>query len=217
MRFLLLYTLVGVVTAISNVSLWGAPRLTLGDTLPNVDKNGHVFRVNAVSKAGQPSCGIGSGSSNARSIGYYQVWNVRTRSCDKVWPSQLDTTGLTHLTLAFASIDPNSFHIRHQNPEDDSVYYQFLELKNKGLQAWLGVGGWEFSDEGETHTTWSDVPSSETNRKAFVSSTVAFLDKYGFHGLDVDWEWPAAANHGGRPEDTKNQVRELHMLTSYTY
>ncbi|KAF1954876.1 glycoside hydrolase, partial [Byssothecium circinans] len=119
---------------------------------------------------------------------------------------QLDTTGLTHLNLAFASIDPATFKIRLQNPDDEYVYYQFLEYKNRGLQTWLGVGGWEFSDEGDTRTTWSDLAASEEHRKAFISSTVEFLEKYGFQGLDVDWEWPAAANRGGNPADTKNQV-----------
>ncbi|KAF2641819.1 glycoside hydrolase, partial [Massarina eburnea CBS 473.64] len=127
-------------------------------------------------------------------------------------PAQLDTTGLTHLTLAFASIDPGTFKIQQQNTADDVVYYPFLEYKKKGIQTWLGVGGWEFSDEGVTRTTWSDMSASQENRKAFISSTIEFLDKYGFQGLDVDWEWPAAANRGGRPQDTKNQVSLLKEL-----
>jgi chitinase len=81
-----------------------------------------------------------------------------------------------------------------------------------GFQKWLGVGGWEFSDPGATRTTWSDLAASQENRKAFIDSTIEYLDKYGFQGLDVDWEWPASDNRGGRPDDTKNQVS---MLSSY--
>lgn len=64
----------------------------------------------------------------------------------------------------------------------------------------------EFTDVGVTRTTWSEMAASSENRKAFISSTVEFLDHYGFQGLDIDWEWPTAEGRGGRPEDKKNQV-----------
>jgi chitinase len=81
-----------------------------------------------------------------------------------------------------------------------------VALKSDSLQTWLGVGGWEFSDEGDTRTTWSDMASKADNRKAFISTTIEMLEKYGFQGLDIDWEWPTASNRGGRPEDKQNQV-----------
>jgi chitinase len=113
---------------------------------------------------------------------------------------------LTQLNLAFAYIDPRSFQIRLQNPQDDDVYREFVELRDHGLEVWLGVGGWEFNDEGPTRTTWSDMASSAGNRMVFIESTLQFLKEYGFQGIDIDWEWPASASRGGRPEDTQNQV-----------
>lgn len=205
MLLLLLSAAIGLAASESNVTLWGAPRFSLGDTLPNTDSHGHVFSV-AANVADAPSCGNTSGTADGRSIAYYQAWNIHTRPCDKVWPSQVNTAGLTHLTLAFASIDPKTYRMRFQRSADDDIYRQFVALKRDGLETWLGVGGWEFSDEGETRTTWSDMASTKENRKAFIDSTLGFLDKYEFQGLDVDWEWPAASNRGGRPEDTQNQV-----------
>lgn len=108
--------------------------------------------------------------------------------------------------MAFASIDPTTFKIRLQNSADDNIYRQLVSYKSKGIQVWLGVGGWEFNDEGETRTTFSDMASSQANRKAFISSTLDLLKEYGFQGVDIDWEWPAAGNRGGRPADTRNQV-----------
>lgn len=139
-------------------------------------------------------------------------WNTRTRPCDKVQPSQIKLDGLTQLNLAFAYIDPTTFQIGLENPQDDAVYREFVGLKDRGMKVWLGVGGWEFSDEGSTRTTWSDLAGSATNRKAFITSTLKFLTDYGFQGLDVDWEWPAAAGRGGRPEDTVNQVSRQGQL-----
>lgn len=50
------------------------------------------------------------------------------------------------------------------------------------------------------------VASSRVNRDAFVSSLVDFLQKYGLDGVDIDWEYPAAEDRGGKKEDTQNFV-----------
>lgn len=207
MRLSRLAGLFGLAGAVSNVSYWGAPRLSIGETLPNLDASGHVETAGTLEGSTAPSCEQGSGSaSKGHSIAYYQAWNVRTRPCDKIWPSQINTTGLTHLNLAFASIDPKTFKIRHQNEGDDELYRQFIDLKSSSLQTWLGVGGWEFSDVGETRNTWSELVAKPENRKAFITTTIDMLEKYGFQGLDVDWEWPSASNRGGRSEDKDAHV-----------
>jgi len=205
MRPVLLSAFAGLAAALSNVQYSGAPRLSLGDTLPNKDEQGHILAQALDHEVARPSCNGGT-SANGRSIAYYQSWNVRSRLCDKVWPSQIKLDGLTHLNLAFASVDPKTFKIRLQNPADEEVYRQFTKLKDRGVQTWLGVGGWEFSDPGETRTTWSDVASAQANRQAFIDSVIPFLKQYGFQGMDIDWEWPSTPNRGGRPEDKQNQV-----------
>lgn len=135
-----LLALAALGNAASNVSFFGAPRAW---PLPDLDSSGHlVGPVNIASAADQPQCGSGSGSANARSIAYYQGWNMRTRSCDRVWSSQINTAGLTHLILAFSSIDPKTFKMTLQNKDDEDIYRQFLQLKKNGVQTWLGVGGW---------------------------------------------------------------------------
>jgi hypothetical protein len=98
MRLTPLAALFGFAGAASNVTYWGAPRLSLGETLPNLDASGHVEVADTSQGLSPPSCGKDDGSaSKGNSIAYYQAWNVRTRPCDKIWPSQINTTGLTHL------------------------------------------------------------------------------------------------------------------------
>ncbi|KAK6542096.1 hypothetical protein TWF694_007865 [Orbilia ellipsospora] len=154
-----------------------------------------------------PSCGTGSGTaSNGRKIGYYQVANVRSRACNRAAPWSLNTKGFTQLNLAFASIDPNSYSVILGDASDESMYYAFTDLKSRGLQTWVSIGGFDFSDPGPTHTTWSDLVASASNRAAFISSLVNFMKKYGFQGADLDWEYPTAPERGGRASDAANYV-----------
>jgi GH18 family chitinase len=132
--------------------------------------------------------------------------NVRYRTCNRIAPSQIDTNGLTHLNLAFASIDPTSFNITPTDPGDLALYAQFTALKSAAMQTWIAVGGFDFSDPGPTHTIWSGMCSNSANRAAFISSLIDFMNQWGFQGVDLDWEYPANPSRGGRPEDTKNFV-----------
>jgi chitinase len=51
------------------------------------------------------------------------------------------------------------------------------------------------------------VASTVPNRQTFINSLISYLQKYGLDGVDIDWEYPAAADRGGSPEDTDNFVR----------
>ncbi|KAL3427907.1 class III chitinase [Phlyctema vagabunda] len=151
-----------------------------------------------------PKCG-GSTASKGRKIAYYQAGNVE-RSCQAISPSQINTTGLTHLILAFASIDPKSFIVTARNTADIDLYPKFTKLKTKKLQTWIAIGGGSFSSrESKTYTTWSDMVSSANNRATFVKSLVAFLRLWGFQGVDLDWEFPGI-DTGGQTTDLVNFV-----------
>ncbi|KAL9598709.1 MAG: hypothetical protein Q9219_004322 [cf. Caloplaca sp. 3 TL-2023] len=152
-----------------------------------------------------PSCG--QGSSGTRQIAYYQSWNVRQRKCQRISPHQIQTSGLTHLYFAFAGIHPTTFTIEPLHPADPDLYVEFTSLRSVKLQTWIAIGGFDFSNPGlATHTTWSDMVSSQANRAAFIKSLINFMKTYGFQGVDLDWEYPAAEVRGGKADDTKNLV-----------
>ncbi|EEY17149.1 oviduct-specific glycoprotein [Verticillium alfalfae VaMs.102] len=165
----------------------------------------------------------GSGSSSKRKVGYYQSWNVRDRRCNKVSPSQLDTTGYTHLFYSFAFIDPKTFRITPAHSDDDSMMREFTKLSKDGkLQTWIAIGGFDFSNpEVATHTTWSDMVSTKANRAAFIASVKEYMDTYGFQGVDLDWEYPGAPERGGRKlADVRNfpmLLREMRAAYGSSY
>jgi chitinase len=76
--------------------------------------------------------------------------------CNKVEPKQLNTTGYTHLYYAFASIDPKTFAVTPLHPDDEQMMKDFTAMtKDRGLQAWIAIGGFDFSNANtSTHTTW---------------------------------------------------------------
>ncbi|KAJ4376774.1 hypothetical protein N0V86_006892 [Didymella sp. IMI 355093] len=116
------------------------------------------------------------------------------------------TLGVDPIVFSFATIHPDTFAVGPMHPDDEKLYADFLGLKD-GSEKWIGIGGWEFSDAGPTHQTWSLMASSKNNRQAFISSLLDFLKKWDFAGVDIDWEWPGADTRGGNTAiDKQNQV-----------
>ncbi|KAM7188802.1 class III chitinase [Naviculisporaceae sp. PSN 640] len=153
------------------------------------------------------TCGTNSGTTNGRTIGYYQGSNTRDRLCNHIAPKDIISTGYTHLYYSFASINPTTFAVTPADPNDVALYKEFTALKSRGLQTWIAVGGYDFSDANKpTHGTWSKMASTASNRAAFISSLKTFMTTYGFQGVDIDWEYPVAKERGGNPEDTANLV-----------
>ncbi|KAI1170193.1 hypothetical protein F4777DRAFT_570207 [Nemania sp. FL0916] len=153
-------------------------------------------------------CGEDSGTTNGRSIGYYQASSAKNRICNRITPDQIETDGYTHLFYAFATVDPVSFELKPSDEEDIYLMTAFTALKTSTMQTWISVGGYDFSDVGQpTHTTWSDLCADAGRRADFISSAIQFMDHYGFQGMDIDWEYPVAPERGGHPDDTKNFVQ----------
>lgn len=126
-------------------------------------------------------------------IGYYESWSY-TSECNQKSPSDLPLSELTHLNYAFAYIDPDTYELTTMDsttPED--LFQLTVDAKeyNSALSVFVSVGGWTFSDNDTvTQPLFSEIASSEANRQTFADNCVTFMNKYGFDGLDIDWEYP---------------------------
>ncbi|KAJ5621955.1 chitinase [Penicillium herquei] len=159
----------------------------------------------------RPSC---SGtSSDARTIGYYEGWSLE-KTCQSMSPDEIPLGYYTHLNYAFLYIDPDTFEVAAMDSETGSLYTNVTDLKNKqpDLKVWISVGGWSFNDEGSTEHTFSDLVASKSAQKTFFASVISFMINKGFDGLDVDWEYPAAADRYGTDADFDNYVSFLQNL-----
>lgn len=165
----------------------------------------------------RPSCSTGGNSVSKRNIGYYESWS-NTRTCQNVAPEDLNLDGFTSMNFAFAFFDPSTFQITPMDDNAASLYNRFTALKSNkpGLETWISVGGWSFTDPGPTQTAFSDMVSSSANRQSFISGLVEFMSTYGFDSVDLDWEYPGADDRGGVSADTENYVSQFPSSAKYT-
>ena len=132
--------------------------------------------------------------------------NIYLRPCNRILPSDINTTGLTHLIFAFAAFDPVTFYITPVTQADYGLYPQFTSLKSKTLETWIAIGGSTFSQPGLMFNAWSDMTQSAANRAVFIQSLMQFFEDWGFQGVDLDWEFPGLSYLGGDSNDTENLV-----------
>jgi len=140
-------------------------------------------------------------------FGYYQSWaQWRKDDCNPVSPASLDVSAYTHLAYSFAWINENYELEAYDGniEEEERSYEKFMTLKkeNPFVKLLITVGGWTFSDPGPTFRRFSEAVE-DANRPTFVASVIAFCEKYGFEGIDLDWEFPGDYGRGGKPEDKK--------------
>lgn len=139
-------------------------------------------------------------------IGYYTGWS--TYSGHQI--AELDGSKLTHINYAFANIGQDlqielgDVHadVDKWFPGDSAAdpyhgnFNQLRKLKQRypHLKTFISVGGWSWSGK------FSDAALTDASRTAFANSIISFLTKYGFDGVDIDWEYPVS---GGMPGNVK--------------
>lgn len=166
-------------------------------------------------RALEPASGRDLARSGTRVVAYYPGWTARGERPYEV--SRIPAERLTHLNYAFANVSAENGQIIPGDPEldTDRVYpgdsrrqlalhgnfHQLLLLKKRHphLRTLISVGGWTWSGN------FSAAAESEASRRRFARSCAALAARYGFDGVDVDWEYPASEGlQPGRPEDSHN-------------
>lgn len=65
------------------------------------------------------------------------------------------------------------------------------------LKVSLAIGGWN-----EGSLKYSNLAADPERRKKFVQNAIEMVRRFGFDGLDLDWEYPTQRD--GKPEDREN-------------
>lgn len=142
-----------------------------------------------------------------RVVGYYASWSAY----NGFTPDKIDGSKLTHINYAFANIGTDLKISLGDSWIDPRNFTALDTLKTTypHLKTLISVGGWTWSGK------FSDVALTEQSRSVFADSCVEFITKYGFDGVDLDWEYPVSgglSSNVKRPEDKQNFTLLLKTL-----
>ena len=135
-----------------------------------------------------------------RVAGYFSGAAVQTQNFHV---TDIPARRLTHIIYAFANVDSAGTCVSVNAAEDEVNFPQLLQLKQQhpSLQTLISVGGASHS------ANFPHAASTDRLRLHFATSCIQFMKENGLDGIDIDWEFPAAA-------DTKSFTALLRELRS---
>ena len=137
--------------------------------------------------ATQPLAAQQSSSSPKRLIGYYTSWSKY--NTPPYTASQIPYTRLTHINHAFLLLT-SAADGTLQIPQGLLEPKLISKAHQAGVKVLISIGG----GDGIQGPRFNRMASSETSRQNFVSNVLAFLTKFGYDGVDIDWEVPNAVD-----------------------
>ncbi|KAH8314347.1 chitinase-3-like protein 1 [Drosophila kikkawai] len=157
----------------------------------------------------------GSGNNSSKVVVCYQgTWSVYRPGLGKFGVAEIDPFLCTHLIYAFLGIEETGklrvidayLDLEDNGGKGNIKSFNALKLKNPTLKTLMAVGGWN-----EGSKKFSIVASDPEKRAVFVDDVVKFLQRHGFDGLDLDWEYPGQ-RHSLANEDRSNYIAFLKEL-----
>lgn len=181
----------------------------------SVPKPEFNFQVNKNLAKGQNS--RPRSSSHKKVVCYYTNWSQYRRRPTNFAPENVDPFLCTHIIYAFAKLNSNS-ELESFEWNDVStdwsvgMYDRMMNLKkvNKNLKILLAVGGWNLGSG-----PFSQMAHDDEKRKNFIKTSIEFLLRNRFDGLDLDWEYPGSRK-GSQIGDKEVFTKLVKVIQSYT-
>jgi chitinase len=147
-------------------------------------------------------------------VGYYPAWQYAARDT-LVTPLRLPYDKLTVINYAFFIPDADG-RLAGRNPDADELILLGARdpvtgvvrgetalcpvARARGVKVVLSLGGWDGS------TTFPGIAASPERRRTLAGSCADAVRRYGFDGIDIDWEYPGYEGHNGTPQDGENYL-----------
>ncbi|WOG96681.1 hypothetical protein DCAR_0416017 [Daucus carota subsp. sativus] len=113
---------------------------------------------------------------------YWPSWSV-----DYLPPSAIEASYYTHLYYAF--LTPNNVTFKFEVDDATALllvnFTSAVRAKNPTVKTLFSVGG---ANDGPAY--FSRMASTGWSRKSFIDSSIEVARKFGFDGVDLDWEFP---------------------------
>ncbi|KAI9346996.1 glycoside hydrolase superfamily [Obelidium mucronatum] len=158
-------------------------------------------------------------------IGYWANWGTETQPSNTI--DKLDLTNFTSVIYSFVfptaegNIIPawtfekmtNGALTVKSSSKDDETWIPILNNKVRSkyprLRTVISIGGWTGS------TNFSSIAKNDAYTAKFAKNVRLFMDKNGFDGVDLDWEFPGGGGIDcleSDPNDAANFVKLLSAL-----
>jgi len=140
---------------------------------------------------------------------YYTNWAQYRPEGGEFWPEDVDPTLCTHMIFSFGTI--KNGELATFEPNDEEVIGRLMALKkqNPALKFLFAIGGWNAASDG-----FKDIVANDEALNHFVQTSIAFLNKYNFDGLDLDWEYPGLPERGSKPAHKKAFTNLVQTLSA---
>ncbi|GKZ14636.1 glycosyl hydrolase family 18 protein [Haladaptatus sp. T7] len=126
---------------------------------------------------------LGAGSASAhgdygnRVVGYYPSY------AGEYTPADIPFDKLTHLNFAFLDVQSDGT-VNVVDSADEDLLSELATYDDTGTVFLLSISAGWYSG------TFSDAASTAVRRQRFATTAVDVMERYGFDGLDLDWEFP---------------------------
>lgn len=128
-------------------------------------------------------------NSEFKVVCYFTNWAWYRQGIGKFVPEDIDPDLCTHIVYGFAVLNRDTLVIQPHDSWadiDNRFYERVIEFKNKGVKVTVAIGGWNDS----AGDKYSRLVRNAAARARFIKHVIEFIEKYGFEGLDLDWEYP---------------------------
>ncbi|KAL5772852.1 hypothetical protein ACOSQ2_012776 [Xanthoceras sorbifolium] len=118
--------------------------------------------------------------------------------------SDIDSSLFTHLVCAFADLNSQTYQVTvpSANQARFSTFTTTVQQKNPSVKVLLSIGGGNANK-----ADFASMASKASSRKSFIDSSISLARSNGFHGLDIDWEYPANSAEMSNFGDLLNEWR----------
>lgn len=124
-----------------------------------------------------------------RVVCYFTNWTVYRPDNGKFQASNVDPNLCTHVIYAFVGLSEEGTLVVMDDWEATGLmeidHLMGLKQQNSNLKVILSMGGWN-----EGSTKYSHVAADAGKRATMIQSALDYIDKFGFDGFDLDWEYP---------------------------
>jgi chitinase len=152
-------------------------------------------------------------------VAYFAEWGIYERNYNV---TDIPANSVNVINYAFAKIENGEVALFDSYAAVDKAFpgdnwdqplrgnfHQLAKLKaqHPHLKVMISVGGWTLS------APFSDAALTQASREKLARSAVAFIKRFGFDGVDVDWEYPVGGGlQSGRAADKANYTLLLQEL-----